>query len=266
MAHDNRSPMFSKGAANERGYPHSSSHSIPRVTLSSFGRSKFTWLLQEAWGEEDFSDYLEFSQNQGWNPFRNIDHSKKEMRNLGQPVGKWLLKDDQGHPIAGAEALIAETGFSRLSVNLFMKDDEPYPRLPEAFSYLVSALFLITSSDVVSCMVAGGDLHQLLRGFLDVETLQQDQQLGGNLRSIMAARSEVFVCDDDWSIPLKTMHVWEVTPGVWWETEQAKKDRADLKYLEKRIDNEQRLEQLTRRSRRRMRPFSLFARLFSWRG
>jgi hypothetical protein len=210
-------------------------------------------LLQEAWGDEDLREYLEFSQKVGWNPFRRTNQIGRNVKSAQQPVGKWLLKDDQGDAIAAAEVLVAETGYSCVSVNLLLADgNADCPRLAEALSYLISALFMITSSDVIHCYVSGGEIRDLV-------------PVAGNIRHIHAVRREMFVCDDDWSIPVRDMNFWEITPSEWWETESARRDKEDLRYLAKRIDNDQKRMEMTQTGRRRIRPFSLFARLFFWR-
>lgn len=243
---------------------------IPRVTLSTFGRSKFTWLLQEAWGEQDLRDFLQFSQNEGWNHFRKPAHVGRNCKASSQPVGKWLLKDDHGSAIAAAEVLIAETGFSCVSVNLLLADERNRcPRLPEALSYFISALFMITGSDVIHCYVVGGDIKDILAkmpGKVETETIDSKdgvQAAPGNVRRIYAVRREIFVCDDDWSLPVKEINFWEITPSLWWECASAKRDKEDLKYLEKRIDYEQRLMDMgARQGRSKKNPFSLFSKFF----
>lgn len=274
MVNDSKSHRYAKATGAGSTFSQGTPSIIPRVTLSSFGRSKFTWLLQEAWGEEDLLDFLEFSQNLGWNPFRRTTHVGRNVKSAPQPVGKWLLKDDAGNAVAAAEVLVTETGYSCVAVNLLLaRHSSSCPRLSEALSYLISALFMITGSDVIHCYVSGGEIRELLAkmpGRLETDAGADGapngtDEVAGSIRQIHAVRREMFVCDDDWSIPIKEMNFWEVTPSVWWECESARRDREDLKYLAKRIDNEQRRMEMSQGQRRRMRPFSLFARLFYWR-
>ncbi len=265
MTYDNRTFRYAKGPVSGRFVKSSSCTIIPRVTLSSFGRSKFTWCLQEAWGETDYNNYLVLSQNQGWNPFKRIGYSNENMRNVQQPVGKWLLKDDLGTTLAAAEVQVVSTGFTRINVNLSLAEHaDSWERAGEAFSYLVSALFLITSCDLLECIVEGGEVSTLvsrLNGNHDPK--DNVQKVVGRNRPILAPRIETFVCDDDWSIPLKSMNVWEISQPDWWTFDSAKKDSEDLKYLQKRIENDQRRQDFANTRRRRGRSPGFFSRLFN---
>jgi hypothetical protein len=261
MIYDNRTFRNAKGPVSGR-FGHSSSRSIiPRVTLSSFGRSKFTWCLQEAWGDAEYDSYLALSQNQGWNPFKRIGYANENMRNMAQPVGKWLLKDDLGALLGAAEVQVTSTGFSRIKVNLALgKDTATWERSGEAFSYLVSALFLITSCDLLECIVEGGDASTMLGQLNNAgEAKQETANEFGRNRAILAPRIETFICDDDWSVPLKPMKIWEISQHDWWTFDSAKKDADDLKYIQKRIENDQlRQDFLTKRRRRSLGFFSRF--------
>jgi hypothetical protein len=221
--------------------------------------------LQEAWGDDEYNSYLALSQNQGWNPFKRIGYSNENMRNLAQPVGKWLLKDDLGTTLAAAEVQVTNTGFSRIKVNLSLaKNTAVWERVGESLSYLVSALFLITSSDLLECIVDGGDISTLIGSLNTNNDTNNDGTIDiGRNRAILAPRIETFVCDDDWSIPLKTMKIWEVSQPDWWTFDSAKRDAEDLKYLQKRIENDQRRQDFVNIKRRQRRGIGLFSRLFS---
>lgn len=263
MIYDNRTFRYAKGPVSGRFVKSGSCSIIPRVTLSSFGRSKFTWCLQEAWGDADYNSYLVLSQNQGWNPFKRVGYTNDTMRNLAQPVGKWLLKDDQGTTLAAAEVQVTDTGFSRINVNLSLGEGTAtWERAGEAFSYLVSALFLITSCDLLECIVEGGDISALIGRLNSNDEINKNISVEvGRNRSILAPRVETFVCDDDWSIPLKSMKIWEISQPDWWTFDSAKRDAEDLKYLQKRIENDQRRQEFANTRRRRRGGF--FSRLFS---
>jgi len=264
MIYDNRTFRYTKGPVSGQFSRSSPCSIVPRVTLSSFGRSKFTWCLQEAWGDGDLESYLELSQNHGWNPFKRVGYSNERMRNLLQPVGKWLLKDDLGATLAMAEVQVTNTGFSRIMVALSLSEQaNSWDRTREAFSYLVSALFIITSCDLLECIVEGGEISDLIdppKSSPLEPDLQIEKGVGRN-RSILAPRIETFVCDNDWSLSLKSMNVWEVGQLDWWTFDSAKKDIEDLKYLQKRKENDQQRKAFAKTLKRR-RSFGLLSRLF----
>jgi hypothetical protein len=96
----------------------------------------------------------------------------------------------------------------------------------------------------------------------NLEIKVEARELGRN-RSILAPRIETFVCDDDWSVPLKAMKIWEISQIDWWAIDSAKKDSEDLKYLQKRIENDQRRQDFANKPRRRSRSVGFFSRFFS---
>lgn len=258
MSQDSRTRSHPKGSVSGRYVASGSCVSVPRVTLSSFGRSKFTWCLQEAWGDDDFAQYLAFSQNSAWNPFRRLECVSPKMRNMALPVGKWLLKEDIGRVVAAAEVLAAETGFSKVTVNVSLADDiVDYKTLSESVSYFVTAMFLITSADLIVFALPGGNLQELISAMTGADSGQI-----GELRQVRAVRSEIFLGGDDWSLPLMPMDFWEVSSADWWNAPSTKKDFEDLKYLQKRIEIEQRRAELASGLRRKRPRVSLFSRLF----
>lgn len=264
MNYNNRTFRYAKGPVSGRFETSSLRSIIPRVTLSSFGRSKFTWCLQDAWGEAERISYLVLSKNQGWNPFKRIGYANEHMRNLPQPVGKWLLKDDLGSTLAAAEVQVTNSGFSRVHVKLHLGDDMPkWERSDEAISYFIGALFLITNCDLLECIATGGDISVMLSRLNNHDHTEKDVAVDvGRNRAILAPRIETFVCDDDWSVPLKSMKIWEISQPDWWTFDSAKKDGEDLKYLQKRIDNDQRRQDFVNTKRRRKIGVGFFSRFF----
>jgi hypothetical protein len=59
------------------------------------------------------------------------------------------------------------------------------------------------------------------------------------------------------------MKIWEISQPDWWTFDSAKKDAEDLKYLQKRIENDQRRQDFANTKRRRRRGTGFFSRFFS---
>lgn len=259
MIHDNRTRTLTKGSVSGRYLASGSPFIVPRVTLSSFGRSKFTWCLQEAWGEDDYGRFLALSQNAAWNPFRRLECVNQKMRNVAQPVGKWLLKEDVSRVVAAAEVLAVETAFSRVTVNISVADEAlAYEKISESVSYFVSAMFLITGADLIVLALPDGDVQKLV----DVIWGEGKPEKAGAMRHVRAVRSETFLGPEDWSIPLKPMEFLEVSSAEWWTSDSAKRDFQDLKYLQKRIEIDQKRAEMASGLRRKKAKSGFLSRIF----
>jgi hypothetical protein len=208
----------------------------------------FKWLHTEAWNDDKNAHFVAFRQAPPLGAFAGVPYESGRRRTPPTLVGRWLLEDEGGAPLAAVEAQGYWRGFRSLHVLI---SDCAAPggwqgEWLEALSFMVSGLFILTEADVVRLLPTGSaGAEQLLASDFGVAMpvwtpFRAAAPIGGQWLTTV-------VCDS----------------SGWWQRPIAQRDRAALTYIEKRRDMADRMEQLENSRPRRGGILTRLTRLFS---
>lgn len=206
---------------------------IARLAAISLSTRDYRWLHERDWEDPQRVAYAELRQAVAVGAFSALPYEKNKRRTPAKVFGRWVLEFPQGTARAVAEVQVyAKSKFPTLHVLVSAFDGGAWRGSEaEALAMLVSALFVAAQADVIKVLP-------------------------------LAPRVEAELVALGWSEPVQ---VWtpykldvllrnpELDPGVmlrvlvlgsheWWASEQGKRSRATLSYLEKRVEAAKRAE------------------------
>ncbi|MBI2602900.1 MAG: hypothetical protein HYW48_07585 [Deltaproteobacteria bacterium] len=228
-------------------------HNIKRrdSIYSTITTQKFRWLLPDAWEDECFAKACEFKLSTHTNFFRTPSFVRKG-KHPPSVAANWLLSTEENAALALAELHDYPNHFDTQFLHIFLSDESVFDgTMMEAFSLLVSAIFICGGADIIYLCV---NRPKTMRHLELLEWGQTKTQVTPIDCDPLALPTSSPL------LPQKVICIWKES---WWESKRGEHDRTTLNYLllRQRKTERQRRDKIVAQKKRR-RPSSILLRLF----
>ena len=214
---------------------------VARFALNSLTTAAFRWLLPEAWDDANYQAFLAVRQTADLGIFRAPPAmGPTSLRRHAAPVavGRWLLEFTGEKPVMAVEAHAFYRNFKVLQVIVAGPRRPLEKREEEAFSLMISGLFIMTKADLLNIIPSEPALGAAISAL----------HFGESRQAWSPAGELIGLFDEAAPVGRKSTTV-TIDPHQWWETERGARDRQTLAYLEKRVDLGEKIGAVRRRSR-----------------
>lgn len=227
-------------------------HNIKRrdSNHSSITTQRFRWLLSDAWESSFFAFARNLKNEIPSNFFRDPSFVRRR-KNPASVEANWILCTEENTALAFAELHDFPNHFETKFLHVFLPDDGVFDgTMMEAFSLLISAIFIVSGADIIYLCV---DRKKTMR---HLELLEWGQP-----KTLYSPYS----CDNlllNTNVSLLAQKVLCLWKETWWEGKRGEADRKTLNYLLLRQRKTVRQKREKRLAEKKRRPSSILLRLF----